>query len=1506
MSTKPTDKKKSLFDYGIQLTPFRGVYNFLNEAQKEEVKRTATKIGYTVPREALELGRMITNPSQKTIEKQEEYLEDYLGYLVGSENVEMQQRGEEEAGGYAVAGIKDPKSTIGQVTAIGGGLVAGLVGAGKLKKPVEFIGKKFTKKKAMPIPPTKLGAAVRYTGKQATAGAVGTQLGFNPYDEQLLEWLGEFMPEDTGWKGDLKEYLTADRQTKTQLQNRIDLLAEGAFFGLGVAAVGGMFKGGKYLSEVELKDKFVNAFKNSIDRIGQGTSDTLETFIKKLDLDYSKSDTAQRKSTLAHRNQDVIDGKVVNAGDIDAMKPSKYTKWISDVNLQFSSSPILRKLENFRGKLFTTRGGRTRALNEKFLKTENVKEKWSDTINNIAYNLESSLDNLVLKVSDGNFFKNNRAENKEKFLSKLSDVLYTDFRSPTLVTSRGTSVGRTQAKTFEKELQSNFPKEMWDDIRKARRLQDRLSNLMLESNVLTETQKKIYTDSLGFYVRRSFKLYEDANYVPTKDSIKEARTFLENQILKENPNISPEDLLLDVDAQLNTLLDKATGGVDTFNQNLNKFDRVRKEILKGRKDIPPAIKNLLGEVEDPIQALIFSTTKLSKFIEDTKFYNEAFEDGSEIYFKAKPSGVFTEKIPEGFGDLSGTHTTPEMLEYFSNYKKTGQEYLELNEFSIKGGLGWAYRNSLLLKGLSQAAKTVWSHTTHFKNIIGGNHMSLANGINTLSPTKGWNIIKTLNARTRGDKAAQAYHEELSGRGLLNKGVVARDLQGLAKDTESIKKGFVIGKLDWAFDKIGLKWTAQKAQNAYIKEDDFFKINMYESEQVWLKQFNEALPSDVKFDSYRFKDIEAIKDEAALMTRDTLPNYDLVPEMLKDLRRNPFVGKFFSFMSESVRISQGTLRRSHKEITTGKQLIKEGATEAGNIILKRGTTRLAAFGLMAGVGAKGLEVGSKAAYGVTTDIIDAARDMLPDYMQNSNIFVTVKEDGTPAVGNLSSWDAYDFPKKPIQVLSRRILNSNNINDEELYKDMFTTLTSEMVSPFLGESLIQENMSDYIFANGRTNSGALMRNPFNRVEQYDDSGTLVENAVNPDNLKILMANLFKDILPGTVDRTIDWAKTLDKEQTNFDQDIYPVDSAIKFLTGWGVQPLNKEYVENVFKFKANELNNEKSNRRNRIYNGIEKDLDNTTFINNYIEQNQKYAKAYAKTYKLVNSGNTFNLDVNALLQESGFSTIDRIHLTLGDTFKPITLTKEMDLLLMKNSSSLKQYQELKQDINVIDLSLSNIPIIFDPENYKQTGTKVFEELRENYKTGGLVPNVQEDPADRVDPFTGQPYSEQMDRIGLSKGGRLDEILAKKLFNVDAKQLRQHEAETAALVNSKIDEGIFPERGRVPINPNTGNVEGRIPDEEIFNKVNHQRLAYKMGDSFVKKSGLQLREALSLAKNVTKRVSGDYSKDKFLKEVQDDKIDFLNNRVGFNLRSQNLTPEEAENQIVQNTIEEFNLGK
>ena len=50
-----------------------------------------------------------------------------------------------------------------------------------------------------------------------------------------------------------------------------------------------------------------------------------------------------------------------------------------------------------------------------------------------------------------------------------------------------------------------------------------------------------------------------------------------------------------------------------------------------------------------------------------------------------------------------------------------------------------------------------------------------------------------------------------------------------------------------------------------------------------------------------------------------------------------------------------------------------------------------------------------------------------------------------------------------------------------------------------------------------------------------------------------------------------------------------------------------------------------------------------------------------------------------------------------------------------------------------------------------------MRTRKSVGGIVegednvPFTKEDPADRVDPFTGEPYQEQMDRLGFKHGGQ-----------------------------------------------------------------------------------------------------------------------------------------------------------
>ena len=46
---------------------------------------------------------------------------------------------------------------------------------------------------------------------------------------------------------------------------------------------------------------------------------------------------------------------------------------------------------------------------------------------------------------------------------------------------------------------------------------------------LTKAQEKIYKEQLEFYGRRSYKLYEDPNYIPSSDVRKEAFEFLSKQ-----------------------------------------------------------------------------------------------------------------------------------------------------------------------------------------------------------------------------------------------------------------------------------------------------------------------------------------------------------------------------------------------------------------------------------------------------------------------------------------------------------------------------------------------------------------------------------------------------------------------------------------------------------------------------------------------------------------------------------------------------------------------------------------------------------------------------------------------------------------------------------------------------------------------------------------------------------------------------------------------------------------
>ncbi len=1329
----------------------------------------------------------IQDAKQKVISN---YLTTFYNTVFGEENVEQEQRGE----GKTLPIVKQPQGTGKQVIRTVGDFAAafaGAKGAKPFKEGAEKLFKSKTVQKRVPI--------TKDTANLIVQSEVATQFAFNPYDGSLVSHLGKLISDDNEALADLKLYLEQDPQENTQLKNRMMLLGEGLAIGGGLVAAGkGAIKAGEKtgltnkakLSVRKIKDTG-KGFVLYLENLRKQGSEAVDNFFTNLEKSRDIS-TAQKKVALKHRDKDIREGKITEGaeGDIKALEPGPIAEKLGfKNNLLFSDNSFIRRLESFRRKTLTTRGTRTRQLYEKYLKSENYKEAWNDNIANVGYNMEVAIENILEITS--------KYKNKEELQKKINYVLFTDFRSPTLVTGKsGIKVGRRQKPTFEQEL-NKLPKDLRQPLRDARKLQDELSDEMINTGTLTQTQKKIYEDQKGFYVRRSFKLYEDPNYIPANSVVKEAENFLTIQIKKNNPELDEDEILLRVNAEIADILDSSAG--KNIGQRIDKFERIRKEILKGKQEIPSEIRRLMGEVTDPTQAIIHSTTKLANYVENVKFYDDAFDGGAGIYFRENKEGIFKEVIPEGYGKLSGRYTSPELLKYFSNYKKISERILA----DENTGAGALYRNVLLLKGLSQAAKTVYSHTTHVKNVAGGVQMSLANGINVFDVKQTLEIRKILKAKTSNNRELQKFHEELSSLGLLNKGVVARDLQGLANDLGKVKKGVVAGNVQKVFDanvipyysfkKGKFKTTSvsragEKAQNAYIAEDDFFKINMYLREKDYLTKMNNKVSDG---STYKMTEQE-IKERAARMVRDTLPNYDLVPELLQDLRRTPFFGRFFSFMAESVRISGNSIMNGIKEVKLGNQMIREGQKEAGNEIVKRGTLRLASFTAMAGVGAKGAEKATQVASGFTTDLVDAAKDLLPDYMQNSNVIVSVAPDGSPVIANLSSWDAYDFPKKSVQVLINKYLAEDVLDEDGLAKDVFSTIFQETVSPFLGESIIQEQLSNYFVRNGKTIDGKQMKNPFNKLDIYQDTGTLIGNYAS--NLSVLMSNVMESITPGSITRGTDLYKTLtmDDNKTDFNQDVYEAQAFLKFVTGWGMQPLNKEYVETVYGFKANGLVKKKGKLRNEIYAAIDSDFNIDRFTNQYIDVNTRYYKEVAKFHKLSDSVSKFNVMPLKVLRDTNMAKSDMVSFLGNKTFKPIGITDNMKLQLVDAAPDYRTFINVYKDILTIDGELSKLPLYYSPDNYKaqkETIQEVKETLRENYKIGGKVPNVQEDPADRKNPYLGESYKEtssalkdfqkalsgmmkpkeEMERLGFSKGGgtlKSDEAMYLKFYKL-AKQ-------------------------------------------------------------------------------------------------------------------------------------------
>tara|TARA_Y100000385_G_C12987939_1_gene591508 strand:+ start:1 stop:1161 length:1161 start_codon:yes stop_codon:yes gene_type:complete len=107
-------------------------------------------------------------------------------------------------------------------------------------------------------------------------------------------------------------------------------------------------------------------------------------------------------------------------------------------------------------------------------------------------------------------------------------------------------------------------------------------------------------------------------------------------------------------------------------------------------------------------------------------------------------------------------------------------------------------------------------------------------------------------------------------------------------------------------------------------------------------------------------------------------------------------------------------------------------------------------------------------------MDALRRFVPDWSKNSTLIPIKDEDGELRYIDFSHSNAYDVMARPLRTLLNNI-SDGEMNDKQLLASLASGVgeaSSEIMNPFIGESIWTQAMGDLTVRGGRTKDGRLL--------------------------------------------------------------------------------------------------------------------------------------------------------------------------------------------------------------------------------------------------------------------------------------------------------------------------------------------------------------------------------------------------------------------------------------------------
>ncbi|MEE9598019.1 MAG: hypothetical protein V3V96_14695 [Acidiferrobacterales bacterium] len=514
-----------------------------------------------------------------------------------------------------------------------------------------------------------------------------------------------------------------------------------------------------------------------------------------------------------------------------------------------------------------------------------------------------------------------------------------------------------------------LPEAVRGPVVRFRNTVDSLTTAMIRDGVVQGEMGAIFTENLGTYLHRSYKIFRTDPKKVRKFINRLSPEVRQNAIalfraeLEESLGRSPTPA--ESDAYLNAFLHTAAQRGSPAEAHVGARLGVKElGILKQKKDIHPALRALMGEDVNPRTIYANTVASQAQLLASATQLSKLRDSGLGTWLFEQPQGEFFAKIDDAVGERLYPLTQGKPLYTTPEYERALRRAFTPTESTNPFVRTYFWFNAAVKAGL-----TAGSVMGIQRNFLSNPMIALANG--HLNP---WQMAKAV--RTTGtdilpsvfsflklsNRAQQEQVVKLIDLGVINAASRSGELRAIFKDAarESGPSGYIENTALRA-----LTLTPRKFFDFFRGGDDFYHTNGFYHELADAKRLFPDTP------------LAGLERMAADKVIKTYPTYSQAPHAVQALRKAVVVGDFATFPAEMVRTTINIPRLVAEEMADPRTKAK-------------GIRRGIGFAAMAAT-ATGIATATRQLTNVSPEEEEAMRELAPEWMQNSQWAHLGKDD-----------------------------------------------------------------------------------------------------------------------------------------------------------------------------------------------------------------------------------------------------------------------------------------------------------------------------------------------------------------------------------------------------------------------------------------------------------------------------------------------------------------------------------